>query len=73
MTELNGLSTLGVMKTDPKAELTVLNLRDMPKDLIAKVKAAAALEHASLKEYVTRILGNHVNDLEKKGLLPKGK
>ena len=61
------------MKADPKAELTVLNLRDMPKDLIAKIKAAAALEHASLKEYVTKILYQHVAELEKKGLLPKGK
>jgi predicted HicB family RNase H-like nuclease len=59
------------MKSDSKAELSVLNLRDMPKDLIAKVKAAAALEHASLKEYVTRILDHHVTELEKKGLLPK--
>ena len=61
------------MKPDPKAELTVLNLREMPKNLIAKVKAAAALEHTSLKDYVTIILDNHVNELEKKGLLPKGK
>ena len=61
------------MKSDHKAELSVLNLRDMPKDSIAKVKAAAALEHASLKEYVTRILNHHVTELEKKGLLPKGK
>ena len=45
----------------------------MPKDLIAKVKAAAAPEHAPLNEYVTRILNHHVTELEKKGLLPKGK
>jgi len=61
------------MKSDHKEEMTVLNLRDMPKDLIAKLKAAAALEHASLKAYVTTLLRHHVNDLEKKGLLPKGK
>ena len=61
------------MKTDPKAELTVLNLRDMPRDVIAKIKAAAALERASLKEYVAKILDQHVTELEKKGLLPKGK
>jgi predicted HicB family RNase H-like nuclease len=67
------LSTLAFMRSDHKAELSVLNLRDTPKDLIAKVKAAAALEHASLKEYVTRILNHHVTELEKKGLLPKGK
>ena len=61
------------MRPDPKTDVTVLNLRDMPKDLIAKIKAAAALEHASLKEYVTKILVQHVTDLEKKGQLPKGK
>ena len=61
------------MKHDSKVELTVLNLRDMPKDLIAKIKAAAALEHASLKEYVTKILDQHVTGLEKKGQLPRGK
>jgi hypothetical protein len=61
------------MKPDMKDEITVLNLRDMPRDLIAKLKAAAALEHASLKDYITVLLRGHVNELEKKGLLPKGK
>ena len=61
------------MKTDKKADITVLNLRDMPRALIAKLKAAAALEHASLKDYVTGLLDHHVNELEKKGQLPKGK
>ena len=67
------MSTLATMKPDMKEETTVLNLRGMPKDLIAKLKAVAALEHASLKDYVTIILKHHVNDLEKKGLLPKSK
>lgn len=58
------------MKSDSKVELSVLNLRGMPKALLAEVKGAAALEHASLKEYVRRILDHHVTELEKKGLLP---
>jgi len=61
------------MKPDIKEETAVLNLRDIPKDLIAKLKAVAALDHASLKDYVTKILQHHITDLEKKGLLPKGK
>ncbi len=73
MTELGRLSILVSMKLNQKAELTVLNLRDMPRDVIAKIKAAAALEHASLKEYVAKILDQHVTELEKKGILPKGK
>jgi hypothetical protein len=73
LTETGGLSTLAFRNFDRKAELSVMNLREMPKDLIAKVKAAAALEHAPLKKYVTRILNHHVTEREKKGLLPKGK
>lgn len=61
------------MKPDMKEETTVLNLRNMPKNIIAKLKAAAALEQASLTRYVTVLLQHHVADLEKKGLLPKGK
>ena len=61
------------MKPDKKEETVVLNLRGVPKDLIAKLKAAAALDHASLKDYVTTVLQHHVGDLEKEGLLPKGK
>ena len=56
-----------------KDDTTVLNLRGMDRDLVAKLKAAAALEHASLKDYLTALLQAHVTDLEKKGHLPKGK
>jgi hypothetical protein len=61
------------MKPDMKEQTTVLNLRDMPKDLIAKLKAVAALAHTFLTGYLTTLLQHHVADLEKKGLLPKGK
>ena len=67
------MSTLGSMKPDRKEETMVLNLRGVPKDLIAKLKAVAALDHASLKDYVATVLQQHVDELEKKGLLPKGK
>ncbi|HET9845250.1 MAG TPA: hypothetical protein VFQ02_05840 [Nitrospira sp.] len=54
-------------------DVTVLNLRNMSKDLVGKLKAAAALQHKSLTAYVGDLLQDHVQDLEKKGLLPKGK
>ncbi len=54
-------------------DYTVLNLRNMSKDVVAKLKAAAALEHKSLTAYVAELLQDHVHDLEKKGLLPKGR
>ena len=37
------------------------------------VSRAADLEHISLKDYVTGLFQHHVADLEKNGLLPKGK
>ena len=61
------------MQPDPKEDTTVLSLREMPKDLVSKVKAAAALEHCSLRDYIAALLHRHVQELEKKGLLPKGK
>ena len=73
LTVSGGMSTLGSMKPDRKEETMVLNLRGVPKDLIAKLKAVAALDHASLKDYVATVLQHHVDELEKKGLLPKGK
>ncbi len=61
------------MAKDTKQETTVLNLRDMPLDLVANLKAAAAFERTSLKSYVASVLQQHVEGLQKKGILPKGK
>ena len=61
------------MKKKTPLETTVLNLRDMPLELVANLKAAAALDRTSLKSYVTDLLQAHVEELQKKGRLPKGK
>ena len=60
------------MRKKPKPAKTVLNLRDMPVELMAKVKGAAAFERTSLKSYITALLASHIDELEKKGILPKG-
>ncbi|HEU0069510.1 MAG TPA: hypothetical protein VFQ26_09690 [Nitrospiraceae bacterium] len=39
----------------------------------AKTKAAAALQQISLGDYIKEMSEAHVQELEKKGLLPKGK
>jgi predicted HicB family RNase H-like nuclease len=51
----------------------VLYIRAVPADLSKRLKAAAALQGTSLQEYVVEVLQAHVTDLERKGLLPKGK
>ena len=52
----------------------VLYLRDVPSDLVNKLKAAAALSGGqSIQTYVLRLLLEHVAELERKGQLPKGR
>lgn len=51
----------------------VLYLRNVPNDLVNKLKAAAALRGGqSIQEYVVQLLLDHVAELERKGQLPKG-
>ena len=58
------------MASKPK----VLYLRNVPGDLVHKLKAAAALSGGqSIQKYVVQLLGEHVAELERKGQLPKGK
>jgi hypothetical protein len=57
----------------PAPPRKVLYIRDVPADLSKKLKGAAALQGTSLQEYVVEVLRVHVTELERKGLLPKGK
>ena len=66
---------LASMAKSPRPDDTaaVLFVRGMPRDLLAKLKAAAALHQKTLGEYIQEMCVAHVQELEKKGLLPKGK
>jgi len=54
-------------------EIGALNLRDIPKDLLYKLKMAAAAEHRTMKGFILNLIETRIQELEKKGLLPKGK
>ena len=56
-----------------ESDSTILYLRGAPKEVARKLKAAAALQGKSLTDYVKDLLQEHVRELEKKGMLPKGK
>jgi hypothetical protein len=60
-------------KTPPTTKTVVLNVRDLPADLVANFKAAAALHRMSLKHYLAALLQTHVNELQQQGVLPKGR
>ena len=51
--------------------VTALNMRGVPRTLIDHLKAAAALSHKPLKQYVVEVLDAHVKELAKAGILPK--
>ena len=52
----------------------VVYLRNVPADLVNKLKAAASLSGGqSIQTYVLQLLLEHVADLERKGQLPKGR
>ena len=47
--------------------------RDIPRELMHKMKVAAAVERKSVKQVLIDLSRAHLEELEKKGLLPKGK
>ena len=50
-----------------------LNVRDIPRETLFRLKMAAAAEHKTVKDLVLVLVEGKIQDLEKKGLLPKGK
>lgn len=54
-------------------DAAVLFVRGMPRGLLVNLKAAAALQQKTLGEYIQAMCEAQVEDLEMKGLLPKGK
>ena len=47
--------------------------RDVPRDLMRRVKAAAALQGKSVKQLTIELMEEHLKELDRKGILPKGK
>lgn len=57
----------------PNDDAAVLFVRGMPRDLLAKLKAAAALHQMTLGDYIKELCEAHVLEMENKGTLPKSK
>ena len=50
-----------------------LNLRQIPRELIYRLKQAAAVERKTVKRLLIELIQAKFQQLERKGLLPKGK
>ena len=48
-------------------------LQNIPRDLMKKIKLAAVVDEKSVKQLLMDLATAHVKELEKKGVLPKGK
>ena len=50
-----------------------LNLRGIPRETLYRLKMAAAAEHRTVKGFLLDLIEGKIREMEKKGLLPKGK
>ena len=67
------LHSLAMAKRNPDEHQGTLNIRQIPKDMIFKLKMAAAAERRTVKGFILALVEERFQELEKKGLLPKGK
>jgi hypothetical protein len=60
------------LKHSPK-EQGALNLRGIPKSTLYRLKMAAAAEHRTVKDLLLELIEGKIQELERKGVLPKAK
>jgi hypothetical protein len=74
LNDASGFAKVAAMPKDKEIEQAgVWNFREVPRDAIVKAKIGAALEGLSVKAYIIKLVEAHWLEMEKKGLLPKGK
>ncbi|MGC3973906.1 MAG: hypothetical protein QM771_05920 [Nitrospira sp.] len=56
----------------PKATGTWI-IKDVPRELMHRMKVAAAIQHKTLKQLLFELSEAHLEELVRKGLLPKSK
>jgi len=61
------------MAREPAEGTGAWNFRDIPRGLMAKVKMAAAYERKTVKRFLMDLAKERIRELEKRGILPKGK
>ena len=58
---------------EPQEEPGTWIFRDIPRDLMRRAKAAAAIQGKSVKQLTIDLMEEHLKELDRKGILPKGK
>ncbi len=60
-------------RNEDVADTGTINIRQVPRDLLVRMKMAAAMERRTLKGFLLTLAQERIHELEKKRLLPKGK
>jgi hypothetical protein len=61
------------MAKNPAEGSGAWNFREIPRDLMRKVKMAAAHEGKTVKDFLIELAETRISELEKRGILPKGR
>ena len=60
-------------RKDQASETGTWIVKDVPRDLMHRVKIAAAIQKKTVKRLLFDLAELHLQELERKGILPKGK
>jgi hypothetical protein len=66
-------SDLMAAKKESEATTGTWIVKDVPRELMHRMKVAAAIQKKTLKQVLFELAEAHLQELEKKGLMPKGK
>jgi predicted DNA-binding protein len=58
---------------NPTEKPAHLNIREIPRETLFRLKMAAAAEQKTVKDLVMELIEKKLQELEKKGVLPKNK
>ena len=61
------------MARQPAEDTGAWNFREIPRSLMQRVKIAAAYEGKTVKQFLMDLARARLIEMEKKGILPKGK
>ena len=57
----------------PQEDPAAIHIRGIPRHTFFRLKMAAAAERKTVRELVLELIEGRIQELEKRGLLPKGK
>ena len=66
-------ATVPLMARQPAEDKGAWNFREIPRSLMQRVKMAAAYEGKTVKQWLMDLARVRLAEMEKRGILPKGK